>query len=317
MQSIGPSASYTMLLNFATVDVFTDRQFGGNPLAVLPDARGLTSEQMQAVAAEFNLSETTFVLPPRDAANTAQVRIFTPRAELPFAGHPNVGTAFVLAGATASAARPTTGDTMVFEEKAGLVRIELLGERSAVSGARITAPEGFSVGENIAPGIVAAACSLAPAAIDTRAHQPCIASCGTPFVVAAVTSRAALAAARPRSEIFDQHALATGIHLYVEAASPVADIEARMFAPQFGVTEDPATGSANVALIALLAALRAEPDLRLERRISQGVDMGRPSLMAASAIKRDGKIVAAHIGGNCVPVMTGVIVIADAQEPGA
>jgi trans-2,3-dihydro-3-hydroxyanthranilate isomerase len=103
-----------MQLNFATVDVFTNRQFGGNPLAVLPDARGLTSEQMQAVAAEFNLSETTFVLAPQDAANTAQVRIFTPRAELPFAGHPNVGTAFVLAGATASAARPAIGDTMIF-----------------------------------------------------------------------------------------------------------------------------------------------------------------------------------------------------------
>jgi trans-2,3-dihydro-3-hydroxyanthranilate isomerase len=298
-----------MQLNFATVDVFTDRQFGGNPLAVLPDARGLTSEQMQAIAAEFNLSETTFVLPPQDAANTAQVRIFTPRSELPFAGHPNVGTAFVLAGATASAAHLATGDTMIFEEKAGLVRIELLRERSAVIGARITAPQGFSMGENIAPEIVAAACSLAPADIDRRAHQPCVASCGTPFVLAAVTSRVALAAARPRGEIFAQHALATGIHLYVEAVSPVADIEARMFAPQFGVTEDPATGSANVALIALLATLRAEPDLRLERRISQGVDMGRPSLMAASAEKRAGKIVAAHIGGSCVPVMTGVIMV--------
>ena len=95
-----------MKLDFVTVDVFTDRQFGGNPLAVVPDARGLTSEQMQAIATEFNLSETTFVLPPKDIANTAQVRIFTPRAELPFAGHPNVGTAFVLAGATTGAARP-------------------------------------------------------------------------------------------------------------------------------------------------------------------------------------------------------------------
>jgi trans-2,3-dihydro-3-hydroxyanthranilate isomerase len=298
-----------MQLSFATVDVFTNRQFGGNPLAVLPDARGLTSEQMQAIACEFNLSETTFVLPPQDAANTAQVRIFTPRAELPFAGHPNVGTAFVLAGAPASAAQPAAGDTMIFEEKAGLVRIELLRERSAVIGARITAPEGFSISEHMAPEIVAAACSLAPADIDTRTHQPCIASCGTAFVVAAVTSRAVLAAARPRSEIFTQHVLATGIHLYVEAVSPAADIEARMFAPQFGVTEDPATGSANVALIALVATLRAEPDLRLERTISQGVDMGRPSLMAASAIKRAGKIVAAEIGGNCVPVMTGVITV--------
>lgn len=301
-----------MKLDFATVDVFTDRQFGGNPLAVVPDARGLTSAQMQAIAAEFNLSETTFVLPPQDAANTAQVRIFTPRAELPFAGHPNIGTAFVLAGAATGAARPITGDTMIFEEKAGLVRIELLRDRSAVTGARLAAPQAFSIGENIAREIVASACSIAPADIDTQAHQPCIASCGIPLIFAAVTSRDALAAARPRTEIFAEHVpttLATGIHLYVEAATPVADIEARMFAPLYGVTEDPATGSANVALIALLATLRNEPDLRLERRISQGVDMGRPSLLIASAEKRAGKIVAAHIGGSCVPVMSGVIAL--------
>jgi len=301
-----------MKLDFATVDVFTDRQFGGNPLAVVPDARGLTSAQMQAIAAEFNLSETTFVLPPHDAANTAQVRIFTPRAELPFAGHPNIGTAFVLASATTGAARPATADTMIFEEKAGLVSIQLLRDRSAVTGARLAAPQGFSIGETIAREIVASACSIAPTDIDTRAHQPCIASCGIPLIFAAVTSRAALAAARPRTEIFAQHvpaALATGIHLYVETATPVADIEARMFAPLYGVTEDPATGSANVALIALLTTLRAEPDLRLERRISQGVDMGRPSLLVASAEKRAGKIVAAHIGGSCVPVMSGVIAL--------
>jgi trans-2,3-dihydro-3-hydroxyanthranilate isomerase len=299
-----------MKLDFITVDVFTDRQFGGNPLAVVPDARGLTSGQMQAIAAEFNLSETTFVLPPQDAANTAQVRIFTPRAELPFAGHPNIGTAFVLAGAATSAARPATGDTMIFEEKAGLVRIDLLREGSAVTGARLAAPQALSVGENIASEIVASACSIAETDIDTRAHQPCVASCGIPLVFAAVTSRAALAATQPRTEIFAEHVpttLATGIHLYVEAATPVADIEARMFAPLYGVTEDPATGSANVALIALLATLRAELDLRLERRISQGVDMGRPSLLIASAEKRAGKVIAAHIGGSCVAVMSGVI----------
>jgi trans-2,3-dihydro-3-hydroxyanthranilate isomerase len=301
-----------MQLNFVTVDVFTDRQFGGNPLAVVPDARGLTSAQMQAIATEFNLSETTFVLPPQDAANTAQVRIFTPRAELPFAGHPNIGTAFVLAGSSASAARPAAGDTMIFEEKAGLVRVDLFRDGSAVTGARLAAPQGLSIGESIAPEIVAAACSLAPADIDTRAHQPCIASCGTQFVFAAVTSRAALAAARPRIDVFAQNVpagVATGIHLYVETATPAADIEARMFAPLYGVIEDPATGSANVTLIALLAKLRAEPDLRLERRISQGVDMGRPSLMVASAEKRAGEVIGADIGGGCVPVMRGVITI--------
>src|SRR5262249_40105720 len=153
-------------------------------------------------------------------------------------------------GATTSAARSAVGDTMIFEEKAGLVRIQLLRDQSAVTGARLAAPQAFSIGENIAPEIVASACSLAPTDIDTRAHQPCIASCGIPLISAAVTSRAALAAARPRTEIFAEHVpatLATGIHLYVETTTPVTDIEARMFAPLYGVIEDPATGSANVA----------------------------------------------------------------------
>jgi trans-2,3-dihydro-3-hydroxyanthranilate isomerase len=300
----------TMKINYVTVDVFTDRPFGGNPLAVVPDARGLAPEQMQAIASEFNLSETTFVLPPEDPAHTAQVRIFTPRAELPFAGHPNVGTAFVLAAAAASAARPADGDTMVFEEKAGLVPVTLIRDGTAVTGARLAAPQGLSIGDTIARETVATACSLAPEDIDTRLHEPCIASCGLPLIFAAVKSRAVLAAARPRSDVFAQHipvSLAVGIHLYVEAASPTADIEARMFAPLYGVVEDPATGSANVTLAALLAALAAGSDVRLERRISQGVDMGRPSLMVASAEKRAGELVAAYVGGRCVPVMSGVI----------
>jgi len=299
-------------IGFMTVDVFTGRRFGGNPLAVVADARGLTTAQMQAIASEFNLSETTFVLPPQDPGHTAQVRIFTPRAELPFAGHPNVGTAFVLAandGAATTARRG--GDTMVFEEKAGLVPVTLLRDGGgAVTGARLEAPQALSVGEEVDAGIVAAACSLAPQDIDRRRHAPCVASCGIPLVFAAVTTRAALAAATPRSDVFAADipvSRAVGIHLYLEAPSPVADIETRMFAPLHGVVEDPATGSANVALAALLASLADERDVVLERRISQGVDMGRPSLMTASAHKRNGRVVAAHIGGSCVAVMTGVI----------
>jgi trans-2,3-dihydro-3-hydroxyanthranilate isomerase len=296
-------------LSFVTVDVFTDRQFGGNPLAVVPDGRGLTSAQMQAIAAEFNLSETTFVLPPLDAAHTAAVRIFTPRAELPFAGHPNVGTAFVLARAGASAARPFAGDTMTFEEKAGLVRIELLRSGSEITCARLAAPQALTVGETIAPAIVAAACSLSEDAIETRAHLPCIASCGTPFVFAELKSRDALAAARPRTDVFAEHIpvdRATGIHLYVHESG---GIDARMFAPLYGVPEDPATGSANVALIGLLAQLRPEPTLRLDRRITQGVVMGRPSMLDAAADKRDGVVAATFIGGACVPVMSGTIAL--------
>src|SRR6202795_1321731 len=126
-----------MQLKFFTVDVFTDRQFGGNPLAVFPDATGLSAEQMQAIAAEFNLAETTFVLPPQAPEHTARVRIFTPRAEMPFAGHPNVGTAFVLARLGECHGRPIAGETMGFEEIAGLVPMALLQQGSTICGARV------------------------------------------------------------------------------------------------------------------------------------------------------------------------------------
>src|SRR6202044_771246 len=119
-----------MEVRFVTVDVFTNRQFGGNPLAVVADATGLSTQQMQSVAAEFNVAETTFVVRPENAEYTAKVRIFPPRAELPFAGHPNVGTAFVLARNGESHGRPIRGDTLVFEEIAGLVGIALLKEAS-------------------------------------------------------------------------------------------------------------------------------------------------------------------------------------------
>src|ERR1700755_1032806 len=136
-----------MQLDFVTVDVFSERRFGGNPLAVVPDARGLTSEQMQAIAAEFNLAETTFVLPPQEPAHTAEVRIFTPRHEMPFAGHPNVGTAFVLGRAGVGYGKAVAGDGVVFEEKAGLVPITLLKDGPAVVGARLASPQLLEVGE--------------------------------------------------------------------------------------------------------------------------------------------------------------------------
>src|SRR5450432_4072384 len=139
-----------MLLRFQTVDVFTADQFSGNPLAVVLNAEGLSTEQMQAVAAEFNLAETTFVLPPKDAAHTAEVRIFTPRSEMPFAGHPNVGTAFVLARAGSSYGRSIDGERVIFEEKAGLVPIGILRDGTTVVGARLASPQPLVVGSQIA-----------------------------------------------------------------------------------------------------------------------------------------------------------------------
>ena len=293
-----------MRLEFMTVDVFTETRFGGNPLAVLPDAAALNSAQMQSIAAEFNLSETTFVLPAKEAAHSAQVRIFTSKAELPFAGHPNVGTAFVLAR------RGHRHDPLIFEERAGLVPLDLLREEGAVVGARLTAPQPLKRGRDIAPNIVAAACGLAASDIATGHHLPCIASCGTPFILAELKTRRALEAAQPRTEIFAQNVPvddATGILVYVRDGAEGIDLRTRMFAPLQGVPEDPATGSANVALAGLLASLRPDSELSLRLRIAQGVEMGRPSLLEASAEKRGGRVTETRIGGRCVHVMSGVI----------
>ncbi|MGB9390164.1 MAG: PhzF family phenazine biosynthesis protein [Xanthobacteraceae bacterium] len=299
-----------MQVQFVTVDVFTDRQFGGNPLAVVGDGTGLSTLQMQAIAAEFNLAETTFVLPPERPENTAKVRIFTPRAELPFAGHPNIGTAFVLGRRGECHGRPIQGDTLQFEEIAGLVRIELWREASAVIGARLTAPQPLAVIEDVEPEIIAEACTISAADIETGHHRPCIASCGMSFVFAELKDLRALAAAQPRTDAFARHLpmdRVTGVHLYVWNSFDGADIQSRMFAPLYGVPEDPATGSANVALIGLLAHLHPEADLRLEKTIRQGIELGRPSRLMASADKGAGRVTATQIGGTCVPMMRGVL----------
>jgi len=299
-----------MQIKFVTVDVFTDKQFGGNPLAVVLDGTGLSSRQMQAIAAEFNLAETTFVLPPKTPTNTAQVRIFTPRAEMPFAGHPNVGTAFVLGRQGQCHGRPIEGNALMFEEIAGLVPMELLRKASTVVGARLAAPQPLTVGDSIAADIVADACGIAVADIETQNHPPCVAGCGTPFAFVELKEARALAAAQPRGDVFAGRLprdRVTGVHLYVQGGRDGVDIRSRMFAPLHGIPEDPATGSANVALVGLLAKLHPASELRLEKTIAQGVEMGRPSLMEARADKRDGTVVATFIGGSCVPVMQGVI----------
>jgi trans-2,3-dihydro-3-hydroxyanthranilate isomerase len=299
-----------MKVEFQTVDVFTDRQFGGNPVAVISDARGLSELQMQAIANEFNLAETTFVFPPANPAHSARVRIFTPRAEMPFAGHPNVGTAFVLARQQSAFGATLTIENMIFEEIAGLVPMAINSVDGIVVGATLAAPQQFKIIRSLDPLLVAQACSLDSADIETSRHSPCVASCGTPFVLAEVRDRDALRRAQPRMDVFMSQLPrddVTGIHLYVEHADGGADFQSRMFAPLHGVFEDPATGSANVALIGLLAHLRPEPALRLEAVVGQGVDLGRPSLMRAVAEKLDRIVSSTYVGGECKPVMSGTI----------
>ena len=301
-----------MRLQFETVDVFTSEQFSGNPLAVVLNAEGLTTAQMQAIAAEFNLSETTFVLPPLDSAHTAAVRIFTPKSELPFAGHPNVGTAFVLARAGESYGRAVTGDEVVFEEKAGLVPVDILRDGNIVTGARLTAPQPFSLGAEISAELIASACGIAIDDVEIKNHRPVIASCGTPFILAELKSTAALQTAIADADVFHREVIkhpAVSIMIYVQVDEALIGIRARMFAPHLNMPEDPATGAANVALIGLLAHLRPEPTLSLKKTIAQGVEMGRPSMLHAEATKTDGVVTATNIGGSCVAVMAGAIAV--------
>jgi trans-2,3-dihydro-3-hydroxyanthranilate isomerase len=199
---------------------------------------------------------------------------------------------------------------MIFEEKAGLVRLSLMKEGAAVVGARLAPPQSLARGADIKTDVIAAACSLAASDIETANHSPCIAFCGIPFAFAELKTRAALAAAQPRTDVFTADLPAdriTGLLLYVKEQSSGFDLQVRMFAPLYGIPEDPATGSGNAALAGLLASLRREPNLKLRLRIAQGVDMGRPSLLEAGAEKENGTITALSIGGRCVPMMRGVL----------
>jgi trans-2,3-dihydro-3-hydroxyanthranilate isomerase len=301
-----------MQRRYVTVDVFTDRAFGGNPLAVVLDAGGLSTAQMQAIAVEFNYSETTFVLPPRDAANDAHVRIFTATREIPFAGHPNVGTAFVLA---TRAAKPPA--RLKFEEGAGLVAVEVLQEAGRVVGAELTAPQSLSKLRQLSTDQASACGSLSGADVSTERHPALIVSVGLPFLVAELTSRDALRRARPDAAAFARTFPCDGafsVYLYTRDVPPEerpCDLQARMFLRgSSGLVEDPATGSATVALAALLAELAGERDGELKLRIGQGTDMGRPSLLLTRVRKANGAIVSAHVGGGCVQMMEGTFGLA-------
>ena len=298
---------------YEVVDVFTTTRFGGNPLAVIPDARDLDGALMQRIAAEFGYSETTFVLPPADEQNTAHVRIFTPTSEMPFAGHPNVGTAFVLARRGTVFGRPA-GEQMRFEERAGVVGVAVLRDDGAVTGAAITAPRALEVGQAVAVDLVAACASLSSEDVAVATHPPRIVSVGLPFVVAELASRAALAQARPNVARFAEADAAVSLagigfalFLYVPTPGAPRQFSARMFAPLDNVLEDPATGSASAALGAYRVALMPEADADVALAVEQGVDMGRPSYLRIQVRNASGVIQQVVVGGECVPVMRGAL----------
>lgn len=302
-----------MQRRYVTVDVFTDRIFGGNPLAVVLEAQGLNTMQMQAIAAEFNYAETTFVLPPRVPDHSARVRIFTPRTEVPFAGHPNVGTAVVFARQReAQGGSPL--DRLVFEEAAGLVPIRLIRERDTVVGAEFTAPERLTLGSHVSAADIAECLSLAAADISLANHPPQVLSVGLPFLVAETTTRDALRRAKPDALTHERVLPPIGtdaIYCYCPGATS-QELYARMFSPLDGIVEDPATGSAAAATIALLAAQRPEHDLEMSWRVHQGVEMGRRSLISGRTEKRNGAVTFVHIGGFAVQVMSGLFDLPEA-----
>jgi trans-2,3-dihydro-3-hydroxyanthranilate isomerase len=287
-----------MRLAYETCDVFTDRRFGGNPLAVVRDAAGLDTAVMQAVAREFNLSETVFVEAADEPTATARIRIFTTAMELPFAGHPNVGAAVLVARYLG-----IQGDRLRLDQAAGRVEATLgRDETGHVVAATITAPKPFTLGQALDPAAMAA-CAGLPGGVG----DPVIASCGTPFAVAEVADEATLAAAEPDVSAFRRHlppGLAIGLHLFCRQgeAEGVVRLRSRMFAPLGGMAEDPATGSANVALGGLL--LHRGGGDRLVLSIEQGMEMGRPSQLDVAAWREAGAI-RVSVGGGVVAVSRG------------
>ena len=296
--------------SYHTLDVFTDTLFGGNPLAVLTDARGLSTEQMQSITREFNLSETVFVLPPDDPSHTRRVRIFTPGRELPFAGHPTVGTAFLLA---ATGMIPLAeGDTkIVLEEGVGPVAVTIRVEKGAPVSAELTAAQPPEFRSDV-PSVqdLAALLCLNESDVSTGEFGAEAVSCGVPFLVVPLASRDAVSRARLDRATFERVLSGTWareIFLFdVSAATNGSTIRSRMFAPDLGIGEDPATGSAAVCLAGYLAK-RSRDDATLRWTVAQGVEMGRPSVLMISAERKNRIVDSVRVAGKSVLVSEGVL----------
>lgn len=298
--------------DYVTVDVFTDTAFAGNQLAVFPRAGGLDDLRMQKIARELNLPETTFVLPPDDPAHTCRVRIFTPGRELPFAGHPTLGTAHVLAVLDP----PADGSARyVFEEGVGPVPVDVALTGAATSRASLASPRLPESGPPPPEAETLAAILSVPADRIDGARVSA-ASCGVPFLFVPVDGLATIAAVEIDTALF-RKALAgwwaEALFVYCrETVDASADIHARMFAPLFGIPEDPATGGAAAAFAGLLAGGEAGRSGSFTWRIEQGLEMGRPSLLEVEADLDDGRITAVRVGGASVTVACGVMSVPEA-----
>jgi trans-2,3-dihydro-3-hydroxyanthranilate isomerase len=309
-----PSAPAPSILRarYLTADVFTDRAFGGNQLAVFPDASSIPEALLQSIAREFNYSETTFVFPPTDGRHTRRLRIFTPATEMPFAGHPTLGAAHVLA-ATGELALTGEETRFVFEEQAGLISVVIRALPGAALFQQLSAPRLPEIGPPPPPrDRVAEALSLEADALRDGAWAPQAVSCGFPFLFVPLRDRAAVARARVRLDVWDtvlKDQWASALFVFSQDPElPGSHIHARMFAPGQGVAEDPATGGACVALAGYLGARDTRSDGTLRWRVEQGFEMGRPSLLDIEADKRHGAIVDVRVGGQAVIVCEGSLI---------
>lgn len=293
-----------------TLDVFTDTAFAGNPLAVVFDADDLDTDRMQAIAREFNLSETVFVLTPRDPVNAARIRIFTPAQELPFAGHPTVGAAVILAERRGPEiiARQDLG--VVIEEEIGLVACTVRRSKGVTRASLVLPRLPARLAEPLDPAAAAAALGLAIDDVGFADHRPCFASAGVRFAFVPLGSLDAARRVTPDPVAWARVFAGCGAFVYTrQTHDPVADIHARMFAPSLGIVEDPATGSAAAALAAILVEAEAPEDGDHAVEIEQGLEMGRPSLITLGLEVEGGRLVGGSIAGAAVVVMDGTLAL--------
>jgi trans-2,3-dihydro-3-hydroxyanthranilate isomerase len=297
-----------MALNFHTLDVFTDRRFGGNPLAVVLGADDLAPPQMQMIARELNLSETVFVLKPENPAHSAKIRIFTPGRELPFAGHPTIGTAILLAELRTPLVNGERDAIIALEQAIGTVRVGVRLRAGQAPFAEFDAPKlPQKAGTPAARDRLAGALGLLPREIGFENHTALRISAGNTFAYVPVESLDAIAKAR----VNGAHWAATfpdnevdGVYLYArECVHKGSAFHARMFAPQLGVPEDPATGAAAVGFAGVLREFDVLPDGAHKRVIEQGYEMDRPSTIVLTLIVQGGKLDTVRIGGHAVRVV--------------
>lgn len=298
---------------YFTADVFTSQPFGGNQLAVFPDARGIPEHRLLDVAREFNFSETTFVYPARDPAHTRQVRIFTPGAEVPFAGHPTVGTAHVLAavGEIALAGEETR---IVLEEKVGPVPVTIRALDDRPIFTQLSVAKLPEAGPTPPPrAALARVLGLREDDLLSDEWSPQPFSCGLPFLFVGLRSLDAVARSHIRLHDWESTLKGTWapeVFVFARGGERAAtNFRARMFAPGLRVAEDPATGSACAAFAGYLVARDAQRDGTRRWTIEQGFEMGRPSILEVEADVRQGKPVAVRVGGATVLMSEGTMEI--------